>query len=411
MTVPAALTTYRYEGNGVSTVFAYSNRLLTSADVRVQILTRATDAVVETLELTTDYTVTIVSNSLANITITNAAKIPSVTQDILLSLNIAISQTRSFPRADSLPAADIELGLDKLTLVAQLIDDAQERSLRFPESDTVTSGELPAKADRLGKFLAFGSTNGEPIVTAVAVGSTPVTAYGATLVQAADAAAARTTLALPFTPASASTPAYLDFAEQTTNGTNRIRLIAPASIASDTTVTLGASGLVLLSAVTASGAASVAFSSTYITSTYDKYVVEFDGVYGSSGSVVRLHVSTNNGSTYEASAYYTTASFQAFNSTTITGVVQTNTTNFALTSTDTISTSAGNPGHGTIKFSNPSSSTAAKMFYYDWMSAATGALVRGAGAWASNTAINNIKIEPASGTITGNFRLYGLQKS
>lgn len=40
-----------------------------------------------------------------------------------------------------------------------------------------------------------------------------------------------------FTPASAAGPASLDFAEDTDNGTNRIRLIAPSSIASDKTAT------------------------------------------------------------------------------------------------------------------------------------------------------------------------------
>lgn len=193
MTVPHADTAYRYQGNGVTTVFAYSNRLLTTADVQVQILTRATDAVVETLALTTDYTVTIVSNSLANITITNAAKIPSVTQDLLLTLNLDITQTRSFPRADSLPAADIELGFDKLTLIAQTLDDDIGRSLRFPESDTTTDGELPSKADRALTYLAFDA-NGAPIASASAAGGAPAGAFGATLVATATQAEAITAL-------------------------------------------------------------------------------------------------------------------------------------------------------------------------------------------------------------------------
>jgi len=181
MTVPAAVTTYRYQGNGVTTVFAYSNRLITTNDVEVKILTRATDAVVETLTITTDYTVTIVSNSLANITITNPAKIPSGTQDILLSLNLAITQTRSYPRADSLPAADIELGLDKLTLIAQLLNDSQARSLRFPESDTITDGELPPKAERALTYMAFNA-DGEPIASVAAIAGAPAGAFGAVLV-------------------------------------------------------------------------------------------------------------------------------------------------------------------------------------------------------------------------------------
>jgi len=233
MTVPAALTTYRYEGNGVTTVFAYSNRLLTTADVKVQILTRATDEIVETLALTTDYTVTLVSNSLANITIVNAAKIPSVTQDILLSLDIDISQTRSYPRADSLPAADIEKGLDKLTLISQLNNDGQIRSLRFPASDTSTNGELPPKAERALTYLAFDS-DGVPIASAAAVGGAPAGAFGATLVATATQAEAQTLLdipdAIPFTPASSASAASMRFAEDTDNGTNYLDLAAPSSL-------------------------------------------------------------------------------------------------------------------------------------------------------------------------------------
>jgi hypothetical protein len=44
--------------------------------------------------------------------------------------------------------------------------------------------------------------------------------------------------AIPFTPASASTSAYLDFAEDTDNGTNRARVIAPATLAADADITL-----------------------------------------------------------------------------------------------------------------------------------------------------------------------------
>jgi len=246
MTVPSAPTTFRYEGNGVTTVFAYSNRLLTTSDVQVQILTRSTDAIVETLALTTDYSVTIVSNSLANITITNPAKIPSVTQDILLNLDLAITQTRSFPRADSLPAADIELGLDKLTLIQQILEGQQERSLRFPPSDTNTDGELPPKAERALAYLAFDA-NGAPIASMAEIGGAPAGAFGATLVATGTQAAAKSLLDITFTAASSVTPAYQDFAEDTDNGANRVRVIAPTSLASDVTVTLpSATGTIAL---------------------------------------------------------------------------------------------------------------------------------------------------------------------
>lgn len=57
---------------------------------------------------------------------------------------------------------------------------------------------------------------------------TDVQAYSANL----------TTLSTAFSRATTSGPASLDFAEDTDNGTSRIRLIAPASLASDQTLTL-----------------------------------------------------------------------------------------------------------------------------------------------------------------------------
>lgn len=250
MTVPAALTTYRYLGNGVTTVFAYSNRLLSTSDVKVQILTRATDAIVETLTLTTDYTVTLVSNDLANITITNAAKIPSVTQDILLSLDLAISQTRSYPRADSLPAADIERGLDKLTLVAQLLDDGQSRTLRFPASDTATNGELPPKAERALTYLAFDS-NGVPIASPSAAGGAPAGAFGATLVATATKTDAQTLLSVPsYTAPTTTVGASIALAEGTTNGTSIATIKAADSLASNITLVATADGNIVTEAGT-----------------------------------------------------------------------------------------------------------------------------------------------------------------
>jgi len=53
---------------------------------------------------------------------------------------------------------------------------------------------------------------------------------------------------IPFVAASASVPASLDFAEDTDNGTNKITLKAPASIASDADVTLPPSGVLLSTA-------------------------------------------------------------------------------------------------------------------------------------------------------------------
>lgn len=82
-----------------------------------------------------------------------------------------------------------------------------------------------------------------------------------------------------FHPATAAGPATLDFAEDTDNGTNRIRLSAPASIASDITVTLPAVAGTL---------------TTGPTSTTDNTLARFDGTSGAlQGSLVTVDDSGN----------------------------------------------------------------------------------------------------------------------
>ncbi|CAB4139791.1 hypothetical protein UFOVP354_35 [uncultured Caudovirales phage] len=192
MTVGALSTIFRYLGNGVTTVFAFNNNLLDKNFVTVKLLTRATGAVVETLLLDTDYSVTFVSNTESNITIINALKIPSVTQDILLSLNIPITQSRSFPRADLLPAASIESGLDKLTLIAQAQGSTDALSIRLPDSDIGLTTTVPDVGTRAGNYLAFDSSGN--VISAAGTGGTAISAPMVPFVQAASLVAAKALL-------------------------------------------------------------------------------------------------------------------------------------------------------------------------------------------------------------------------
>jgi hypothetical protein len=268
MTVPLAPTVYRYEGNGVTTIFSYLNRVFTAADLEVTILTRATDAIVETLTLTTDYTVTIVSNSQANVTVTNVAKIPSGTQDILISLNLAASQTRSFPRADSLPAESIELGLDKLTLLAQKTNDTLLRSIRFPDSDTTTDGVLPPKAERALTYLAFDA-NGVPIASESAAGGAPAGAFGATLVATATQGAAQTLLDAAtkavYDPANISQQVVGTTATQTLTNKTTTNLVINGTISGTATPKLNNFRLTLTTGVPVTSSDVTAASTLYLT--------------------------------------------------------------------------------------------------------------------------------------------------
>lgn len=166
----------------------------------------------------------------------------------------------------------------------------------------------------------------------------------------------------------------------------------------------GPSGaMVLLATVNASGASSVTFNSTYITGTYNKYVIEYDSMAnGTSGAVFGLQVSTDNGSTLKTTNYLNSNSAS-------TSVVE--------ICPGFLTTFTGSPPliQGTIKFSVPSASS------YTMFSAQCGGIKGGASVTAVDekfntggytgaaSAINYIKISTDTGTITGNFHLYGLQ--
>ena len=177
-----------------------------------------------------------------------------------------------------------------------------------------------------------------------------------------------------------------------------------------TTQTTAAStpvGMVLLATVNASGASSVAFGSTYITSTYNKYVIEFDSVYTSDGLPIGLQVSANNGGTYQTTEYQ--------QSNVPTGCGNSGYPYYqpciALGST---STSASSPLVGTIKFSTPSNNSSITAFVleggYVSGSGPTTTYYSGIGSyWGATGSINAIQIiDTNGGTITGNFHLYGL---
>lgn len=158
MTITAAATKYRYEGNGATAAFAYTSRVYAQTDLKVDILVRTTSALVETLTLTTDYSVTIASNGQATVTITNGAKIPSNTQDILLRLDLPQTQTTELPTGTPFPAKVVETSLDKLTSISQALAEVDSRSMKYAAQSPATNPILPEPVN--DATIAFDGTDG-----------------------------------------------------------------------------------------------------------------------------------------------------------------------------------------------------------------------------------------------------------
>ena len=187
------------------------------------------------------------------------------------------------------------------------------------------------------------------------------------------------------------------------DGTNFL-LTNPTSTASSS------GALILLKTINAAAQASVVFDSTVITSAYNKYVIEYDGLYTAAGSDdLRLSFSTNNGSTYITSGYYSNGIRVI--SGTVTGTFDNNTAYIDITGANSVlGSSASAPTSGTIKFSNPSASAQINVDISCSTPQTSGlGFFKATGTNTSTTAINNGKIVSSDASnITGNFHLYGI---
>ena len=173
--------------------------------------------------------------------------------------------------------------------------------------------------------------------------------------------------------------------------------------------------IVKLQTQTASTSSSITFSSTYITTTYKKYYLDYTNVVISSdGGNIAATVSANNGGAYTTSGYYYWRIYS--NSGTSSNSLSSSggTANSALVMLGTgvgIGTSTDESGSGRLTIFDPFSADS-KLFISEGLCIGdSGALVQQYiyQGLVTSTTINNIKISPNTGTIvSGEFTLYGV---
>jgi hypothetical protein len=156
MTVSSTITKVSYTGNNSTTVFAYTFKVFSSAEVSVYV-----DNVLKTL--TTHYTVSGVGDAGGgNITFTLGNTPASATKVVLLR-NLARTQLTDYVENDTFPAETHEAALDKITFILQELDNTLTGDIfRFGESvtDAGTVTIMLDAATRASKLLSFDAAGG-----------------------------------------------------------------------------------------------------------------------------------------------------------------------------------------------------------------------------------------------------------
>ena len=160
MTVSSATTRNSYSGNNSTDVFAYGFKIFDDDDITVIIRTDSTGA--ETTKTkTTHYTVSGVgSSSGGNVTFTSG-NIPASGETVVLLRTTARTQLTDYVPNDPFPAATHEDALDKLTFIAQELEEELGRTLKVSQTNVIATAEFTEDATaRANKLLGFdGSGN------------------------------------------------------------------------------------------------------------------------------------------------------------------------------------------------------------------------------------------------------------
>jgi len=200
----------------------------------------------------------------------------------------------------------------------------------------------------------------------------------------------------------------------TGNAGQFLKSAGAGAVPSFATIPAGGS-IVKLQTQTASSSSTITFSSTYLTTTYKKYYLDYtDIVISSDGGNIAATVSENNGSSYTTSGYqhWRIISTSGTSNNTIASSGNANNSNLLMIGTGVgLGTGADESGSGRMTIFNPFSADA-KLFICEGLNfSQSGQLVQQNiyQGLLTSTIINNIKITPNTGTIvSGIFTLYGV---
>jgi len=198
MTVSSVDNRKEFIGNDVTTSFGTSPMVFfDTSDLDVYVVVTATGVATLLVE-NTSYSVTGGAGSTGTVNLAGGSApfgAPSSAQTLSIVRGMPFTQQTDFVNNDPSDAEVAEDALDRLKMEAQELLDRADRTLRQPTADLGNITTLPTVADRKSKYLSFDAS-GNPVASSGTTSAFVVTPFMETVLDDANAAAARNTLGL-----------------------------------------------------------------------------------------------------------------------------------------------------------------------------------------------------------------------
>jgi hypothetical protein len=194
MTLSTTAPRVSYAGDGSTTSFPFSFKIWAASDLKVYL--RDTATLADTLQtLTTHFTV---GGTLPGSGTVDFVSAPTSSARVVIVRDAAAGQDLDLQANGAFAADNIEVALDKIVGLVQTLDEQAGRTLSLPIGTSLASLALPEPTVAgAGQVLAVnGAGNGYGLIVQTNIATMSVSAYIATLINDADAQAARTTLGL-----------------------------------------------------------------------------------------------------------------------------------------------------------------------------------------------------------------------